>query len=71
MSKTQWRNEILGLRDQYCAATGLAAATVAHKAAGDGDFFDRLEEGKGCGVDKYLEVKEWFRANMPPKRGRK
>jgi hypothetical protein len=65
MINEEWRDEILILRDQYCAATGIAPATLAHKSAGDGDFFDRLENGGGCGVDKYIEVKAWFEENMP------
>lgn len=65
MNNKQWRKEILALGDQYCAITGISHATVAHKAAGDGDFFDRLKSGGGCTVDKYLQVKEWFSVNMP------
>ena len=71
MIKQEWRAELLSLCEEYCALTGISKSTLAHKCAGDGDYFDRLGDGGGCTVDKYLQVKEWFKSNMPPQKKRR
>lgn len=52
--------------DAYCAAKGMAVSTVAQKALGDWQFFDRVKDGKTFTARKYDEAMTWFAANWPP-----
>ena len=59
-----YRNEILSLANRVAECSGLALATIAHKAAKDGDFFKRLEAGGSCTVDTYLTAKRWLESQL-------
>lgn len=60
-----YREELLNACKRYCEATGKAQATVATLVMNDGKFFDRMLAGKGCTVDTYKKVMQWFKENTP------
>lgn len=59
------RAELLEAKNLYCERTGLAPATAASKAANDGKFFDRIENGGNFTIETFEKVMAWFRKNTP------
>lgn len=60
-----YRKQILRLADIYANRTGRSTARIATLIHNQGQFFERLEEGKGCTVDTFLKALCWFEANWP------
>lgn len=63
--ESELRESLLSLSAAYQAATGLSAATVGSRVAGDSKFFRRLRDGAGFEVSTYDRAVEWFRENWP------
>lgn len=49
----------------YAAHTNLSHWRVSFLARGDGQFFKRLSEGKGCTVKTAAQVIQWFADSWP------
>ena len=48
----------------WVRSTGLSRATLATRAAGDGKFFDRIERGANCTMDRYDAVIAWITTDL-------
>ena len=61
----EYRAQLIALAEAFGAATQRSEARVATMAAKDGKFFRLVRAGKGCTVDTYLAIKQWFADNWP------
>jgi hypothetical protein len=58
-------DSLLTLVDAYCAATGLAEATLSTRVMHDGKRFELIRQGRDIGVRRLAEAVQWFSANWP------
>lgn len=65
--ENELRESLLALSAGYQAETGLSAATIGTRAAGDSKFFARIEGGASFEIRTYDAVVAWFRSNWPPR----
>ncbi|NEX47639.1 hypothetical protein [Pseudotabrizicola algicola] len=56
---------LLDLSDAFAQHTNMSHWRVSFLARGDGQFFKRLREGKGCTVKTATAVLQWFSDNWP------
>jgi hypothetical protein len=56
----------LSVVDAYCAATGLAEATVSTRVLFDGKRIEKIRAGNDIGVRRMEEAVHWFAQNWPP-----
>lgn len=63
--KTPYQH-LIDLADAYAKHTNLTHWRVSFLVRGDGQFFRRLHEGKGCTVKTATRVMEWFDQNWAP-----
>jgi hypothetical protein len=57
--------QLLRLAERYCAATGLAEATVSSRCFTDGKRLAALRGGSEIGARRLGRALEWFSANWP------
>jgi len=60
-----YRQEIILLAEEFGRLTRRSVARVSTMVAQQGSFIQRIRDGGGITVDKYLAVKEWFALNWP------
>lgn len=53
------------LASAFAKARNLSLRTVSRKAAHQGMFFDRLEDGKDCSTARRRRIVQWFSDNWP------
>ena len=56
---------LIDLSEAYAGHMNLSHWRVAFLVRGDGQFFRRLREGKGCTVKTASKVFDWFSENWP------
>lgn len=56
---------LIDLSDAYAAHMNLSHWRVSYLARGDGQFFKRLQDGKGCTVKTAAATVQWFSDNWP------
>lgn len=61
----QMISDLLAEMDAYCATAGISQKTLSRRAAGSGAFYDKLANGAGVTVEKFVSVRQ-FMANNPP-----
>ncbi|TKA95416.1 hypothetical protein FAZ78_16915 [Cereibacter changlensis] len=58
-------HHLIRLCDAYAAHANISHWRVAFLARGDGQFFKRLREGKGCTVKTASATVQWFSNHWP------
>lgn len=61
----EYRTELVRLVEACASAKNLSEARVANLAGRDGQFFNRLRDGKGCSVDTLQHLRQWFSDHWP------
>lgn len=62
---TDVQTQMITLCTAYAAHLNLSHWRVSFLARGDGQFFKRLSDGKGCTVRTAAQVFQWFSDNWP------
>lgn len=57
--------QLIDLCDAYAHHMNISHWRVSFLARGDGQFFKRLGDGKGCTVSTMVKVMQWFSDNWP------
>lgn len=57
--------QLLALCDTFAGHMNVSHWRVSFLARGDGQFFNRLQRGKGCTVKTAASVVPWFSDNWP------
>lgn len=65
MITENWRDEVLKLADDYCAASGIKRTVLSARIASDADFLDHIANKGGCTVDKLQKIMSWLQDNAP------
>lgn len=58
-------SSLLALCAAYAAHRNISHWRVSYLARGDGQFFKRLQSGKGCSARTAAEVVQWFSDHWP------
>ena len=58
--------DLLRCVDAYCAARGIARATLSTTLVNDGKTLDRLVSGGSLTVRKWQHCMDWLSENWPP-----
>jgi len=56
---------LIELCDRYAEHSGITHWRVSFLVRGDGQFFNRLKEGRGCTMKTAISVQQWFSDNWP------
>ena len=62
---TDIHKDLIDLADAFAGHMRISHWRVSYLTRGDGQFFKRLREGKGCTVKTASAVFSWFDANWP------
>lgn len=65
MIPKDWRKDLLKMADKACKHLDIEETTLGNKIFNDADFFPKIRNGSGCGVDRYQRVIAWFDKNLP------
>jgi hypothetical protein len=58
-------DSLMTLVESFCAATGLAEATVSTRLLKDGKRLEAIRAGKDIGTRRLGEAIQWFSDNWP------
>lgn len=58
-------DSLMTLVDTFCAATGLAEATLSTRVMKDGKRLEAIRAGKDIGTRRLAEAIQWFSDNWP------
>lgn len=63
--KNTLSQHLLQLADTFASHANVTHWRVSYRARGDGQFFKRLRDGKGCTVKTAEATFLWFSSNWP------